>query len=43
VLFKAANWLTHLEHDLESPLWRHWVRFLAEHFDSYDTTNAVAA
>ncbi len=31
-LFKAANWLTHLEHDLESPVWRHWVRFLAEHF-----------
>lgn len=31
-LFKAANWLTHLEHDLESPVWRHWVRFFAEHF-----------
>jgi pimeloyl-ACP methyl ester carboxylesterase/DNA-binding CsgD family transcriptional regulator len=31
-LLKAANWLTHLEHDLESPLWRHWVRFLAENF-----------
>jgi pimeloyl-ACP methyl ester carboxylesterase/DNA-binding CsgD family transcriptional regulator len=31
-LFKAANWLTHLEHDLESPVWRHWVRFFSEHF-----------
>lgn len=29
---KAANWLTHLEHDLESPVWRHWVRFFAENF-----------
>jgi pimeloyl-ACP methyl ester carboxylesterase/DNA-binding CsgD family transcriptional regulator len=31
-LIKAANWLTHLEHDLESPVWRHWVRFFAENF-----------
>ena len=23
-LVKAANWLTHLEHDLESSVWRHW-------------------
>ena len=29
---KASNWLTHLEYDLESPVWRHWVRFLADHF-----------
>jgi pimeloyl-ACP methyl ester carboxylesterase/DNA-binding CsgD family transcriptional regulator len=32
VLVKAANWLTHLEYDWESPVWQHWIRFLAEHF-----------
>ena len=32
-LVRAATWLTHLEHDWESPVWRHWVRFLAEHFE----------
>jgi pimeloyl-ACP methyl ester carboxylesterase/DNA-binding CsgD family transcriptional regulator len=32
VLLKASNWLTHLEYDLESPVWSHWVRFFAEHF-----------
>ena len=31
-LVKAANWLTHLQYDLESPVWRHWIRFFAEHF-----------
>jgi pimeloyl-ACP methyl ester carboxylesterase/DNA-binding CsgD family transcriptional regulator len=31
-LVKASNWLTHLEHDAESPVWRHWVRFFAQHF-----------
>ncbi len=31
-LFKAANWLTHLEYDLESPVWRHWLSFFSEHF-----------
>lgn len=31
-LVKASNWLTHLEFDLESPVWSHWIRFLAEHF-----------
>jgi pimeloyl-ACP methyl ester carboxylesterase/DNA-binding CsgD family transcriptional regulator len=29
---KASNWLTHLEYDWESPVWRHWTQFLAEHF-----------
>jgi pimeloyl-ACP methyl ester carboxylesterase/DNA-binding CsgD family transcriptional regulator len=33
-LVKAANWLTHLEYDWESPVWRHWVRFFAAHFRS---------
>ena len=31
-LVKASNWLTHLEYDWDSPIWRHWIRFLAEHF-----------
>lgn len=26
---KAANWLSHLEHDWVSPVWRHWFRFLS--------------
>src|SRR3990170_3246464 len=32
VLVKAANWLTHLEYEWESPIWRHWIRFFAENF-----------
>ena len=32
VIVKAANWLTHLEYDLESPVWRHWLEFLSDHF-----------
>lgn len=31
-LVKASNWLTHLEYDAESPVWRHWIRFFAEHY-----------
>jgi pimeloyl-ACP methyl ester carboxylesterase/DNA-binding CsgD family transcriptional regulator len=31
-LIKAANWLTHLQYDLESPVWKHWIRFFAQHF-----------
>lgn len=31
-LVKAATWLTHLQYDLESPVWAHWLRFLGEHF-----------
>ncbi len=29
VLVKAANWLTHLDYDGESPVWRHWLEGLA--------------
>ena len=29
---KAANWLSHLEFDLESPVWRHWMSFFPAHF-----------
>ncbi|HSE71772.1 MAG TPA: alpha/beta fold hydrolase [Nocardioidaceae bacterium] len=24
-LVKAANWLTHIDHDWRSPVWRHWL------------------
>ena len=28
-LVRAAHWLTHLEQDVESPVWRHWIRDLS--------------
>lgn len=28
-LVKTANWLTHLEHDWDSPVWRHWLTELS--------------
>jgi len=28
-LVKAANWLTHLEYDWRSPVWKHWLEALA--------------
>jgi pimeloyl-ACP methyl ester carboxylesterase/DNA-binding CsgD family transcriptional regulator len=28
-LVKAANWLSHLEYDWHSPVWRHWMEALA--------------
>jgi DNA-binding NarL/FixJ family response regulator len=31
-LVKAANWMTHLEYDWESPVWRHWMRFFSGNF-----------
>ena len=31
-LVKAANWLTHLEYEWESPLWRHWIQFFSSRF-----------
>ena len=31
-LVKASNWLTHLEHEPQSPVWRHWIRFFADHY-----------
>jgi hypothetical protein len=24
-LVKVAHWMTHLEHDWDSPVWRHWL------------------
>ena len=32
VLVKAANWMTHLEFEWESPVWQHWIRFFSDHF-----------
>jgi pimeloyl-ACP methyl ester carboxylesterase/DNA-binding CsgD family transcriptional regulator len=32
LVIKAANWLTHLEYEWESPLWGHWLRFFSGHF-----------
>jgi len=29
VLVKAPNWLTHLEYELQNPVWRHWWEDLA--------------
>lgn len=31
VVVKAANWLTHLEYEWESPVWKHWIQFFSEH------------
>ena len=28
-LVKAANWLSHLEYDWESPIWNHWLQALS--------------
>ena len=32
VIVKAANWLTHLEYEWESPVWKHWLQFFSGHF-----------
>lgn len=31
-LVKASNWITHLEYDWTSPVWKHWMQFLSTHF-----------
>jgi pimeloyl-ACP methyl ester carboxylesterase/DNA-binding CsgD family transcriptional regulator len=31
-LVKVANWLTHIEFDWVSPIWRHWLRELGDRF-----------
>lgn len=37
-LVRAANWMTHLGYDIESPVWRHWVSDLSKQhkFIRYD-------
>ena len=32
LVVKAANWLTHLEYEWESPVWKHWMQFFSGHF-----------
>jgi pimeloyl-ACP methyl ester carboxylesterase/DNA-binding CsgD family transcriptional regulator len=32
LLIKAANWLTHLDYDWDSPVWQHWIHFFSDHF-----------
>src|SRR5262245_54996629 len=29
-LAKAANWLSHIEHEWDSPVWRHWIREISQ-------------
>ncbi len=31
-LVKAANWLSHIEYEWNSPVWRHWYETLADRF-----------
>ena len=42
VLIKAANWMTHLEYEWESPVWRHWIAGLSEHAKYMLVAGAVA-
>ena len=37
-IVKAANWLTHLEYEWESPVWKHWLQFFSSQgrFIRYD-------
>ena len=37
-LLKVANWMTHVNKDVDSPIWGHWVRDLSRHhrFIRYD-------
>jgi pimeloyl-ACP methyl ester carboxylesterase/DNA-binding CsgD family transcriptional regulator len=32
VVVKAANWMTHLEYEWSSPVWKHWLQFFSTHF-----------
>ena len=31
-LVKAPNWLTHIEIELDNPVWRHWIEALSQRF-----------
>jgi pimeloyl-ACP methyl ester carboxylesterase/DNA-binding winged helix-turn-helix (wHTH) protein len=37
-LVRAAHWMTHIDYDVQSPVWRHWVTDLSAHhtFVRYD-------
>ena len=43
VLVKAANWMTHLEYEWSSPVWKHWLQFFSAPTGSCATTSAAAA
>jgi pimeloyl-ACP methyl ester carboxylesterase/DNA-binding winged helix-turn-helix (wHTH) protein len=30
-LAKTANWLSHIEYEWDSPVWRHWIHEIAQH------------
>jgi len=32
LIVKAANWLTHLEYEWDSPVWKHWLQFFSAHW-----------
>jgi pimeloyl-ACP methyl ester carboxylesterase/DNA-binding CsgD family transcriptional regulator len=32
LLIQSGSWLAHLEHDLVSPVWRHWINFFSDRF-----------
>lgn len=32
LLFKTANWLNHLEHDWQNPIWGHWLQTLSSEY-----------
>ena len=32
LLVKASNWMSQLEYEWESPVWRHWMHFFSDHF-----------
>jgi pimeloyl-ACP methyl ester carboxylesterase/DNA-binding CsgD family transcriptional regulator len=32
IVVKASHWLSHLDYDWESPVWKHWTEFLTANF-----------
>lgn len=38
-IIRTSHWMTHLQHDLKSPIWRHALQYLATHHEliSYDS------
>ena len=30
-LAKTANWLSHIEHEWDSPVWKHWIHAISKH------------
>jgi hypothetical protein len=41
-LVKASHWLSHLEYEWESPVWRHWIQFFADQFHFIAGTSGAA-